>query len=135
MPSIVEYIDYRSLAELFEIYLRTFVQQSPIVSACGCQIHCYEHHLVHIVKLYGPHQARVDFRREKDAILQTTDGFGEYQHEARRGTRMLAFLETLRNPDHVIRSGKLKTADRAFIKMYDCSQYPCMVVLAVKDGD
>lgn len=135
MPLKVEYLQYESLAQLYDRYVREFVMHSPIVSICGSEIHCYEHHFVHMVKLLGPEQSRLYFPDEKPKILETTAGFGNYIHEERRAARLLASLDCLRSPDKVVRTEKLVTADRAFIKQFDCSQYPYMVVLVRAEGD
>lgn len=121
-------LKYGSLAELYDHYIQNFVAPSPIVSACGCRIHCYEHHFVHMVKLFGPEGTRLYFPDEKQKILATQSDFGHYTHEARRAGRLSAFLDCLRNPDTVIRP-TLETADRAFIKKVDGSKYPYVVVL------
>jgi hypothetical protein len=105
------------------------------MATCGCQIHCYEHHFVHMVKLYGPTQSRLFFPDEKPIILATTEGFGNYEYEERRAVRLLASLKTLQNPDIVVRTPHLKSGDRAFIKEFDCSQYPYIVVVVHKDGN
>ena len=65
--------------------------------------------------------------------METTVGFGLYEHEQRRAVRLLMALETLRSPDFVARTPNLVTADRAFIKEFTCSQYPYMVVLVRKE--
>src|ERR1035437_5592652 len=126
MPLKIEDLQYESLAQLYDRYVREFVMHSPIVSVCGSEIHCYEHHFVHMVKLLGPEQSRLYFPDEKPKILETTAGFGNYIHEERRAARLLASLDCLRSPDKVVRTEKLVTADRAFIKQFDCSQYPYM---------
>jgi hypothetical protein len=129
MPHSVAYLHYQSVAELYGNFVREFVLPSPIVSACGCRIHCYEHHFVHMVKLFGPSQAKLDFPTEKPTIMTTIDGFGDYTHEERRGLFLMAALECLRNPDLVVRPKHLKTADRAFLMEIDTPTYPYMVVL------
>ena len=125
---------YASLAELYEAYMREFVRASPISARCGCQIHCYEHHFVHMVKLFGPGQVRLEFPSERQKIVETAEGFGTYEHEPRRAVRLPEALETLRFPDFVSRPPNLATADRAFVKEFACSQYPFMVVLVRKEA-
>lgn len=133
MPEAITPLAYTSLAELYEHYVREFVQVSPIAASCGCQVHCYEHHFVHMVKLSIPGQERLFFPDEKPKILATKEGFGNYEHEQRRAIRLLASLDALRNPDMVVRAPHLKTGDRAFIKEVLCSQYPYIVVVVRKD--
>jgi len=133
-PPKYTYLDYHCLADLYEHFIRLFVNRSPILSASGCRIHCYEHHFVHMVKLFGPSRARLFFADEKEKILNTRTGFGDYEYEDRRARRLPAFFECLENPDCVVRSKKLRTADRAFIKEFECSQYPFAVVLVVKEN-
>jgi len=126
-------IEYASLAELYDAYCELFVAKSPIVSACGCQIHCREHHFVHVVKLFGEGRRPLHFPDEKAKIVAQTEGFGDYIHEARRAQRLLRFEKALREPDAVVRPAHLKTADRAWMRHVDCSQYPFMAALAQKE--
>lgn len=126
-------IQYASLAELFQFYCENFVVKSPIVSWCGCRIHCAEHHFVHVVKLFGPEKQPIIFNDERPKIVAQVDGFGTYEHEQRRAQRLLRFLKAIKQPEIVVRPDHLKTADRAFIRHVDCSQYPFMAVLAHKE--
>jgi hypothetical protein len=88
-----------------------------------------------LVKLFGPGQSNFSFRHEKAKILATIDGFGEYEHEARRAVRLLAALETIRTPDIVVRpSQKLKNGDRAFVKEFNDATYPYMVVIVHREN-
>jgi len=121
--------------ELYTVYVNEFVAKSPIVAGCGCKIHCYEHHFVHMVKLSKKDGSRLYFPDEKPIILSTTSGFGCYEHESRRAVRIMASLETLIRPDRVVRAERLKTGDRAFIKEFGCSQYPFIIVMVHRDGD
>jgi len=134
LPPIV-YLAYESLAELYQHYIREYVERSPIIAACGCRIHCYEHHFVHMVKLNDAKNPKFNFRDVKESIVGCTEGFGSYTHEARRAVRLLASLEALRNPDMVTRPPMLATADRAFIKRFESVEYPGMVVLARKEAE
>lgn len=133
MPEAITPLVYASLAELYQHYVRVYVQASPIIAACGCRIHCYEHHFVHMVKLSVSGQDRLFFPEEKPKILAMAEGFGNYEHEERRARRLLTSLEVLRNPDMVVRTPHLKTGDRAFIKEFADSQYPYIVVVVHKD--
>jgi len=45
-------VEYGSLADLYQLYVDAFLSGGPIEAACGCVIHCYEHHFVHVVKLF-----------------------------------------------------------------------------------
>jgi hypothetical protein len=129
------YLSYGSLAELYGHYIRNYVEGSPILAECGCRIHCYEHHFVHMIKLHGPQKTRLYFPDEKESILACTEGFGKYTHETRRAVRLLASLECLRHPDLVTRPPILVTADRAFIKRFDSADYPAIAVLVRKEDD
>src|ERR1700690_1465172 len=86
----ITYLAYKSLAELYQHYMREYVEQSPIIAACGCRIHCYEHHFVHMVKLVDPQNPNFNFRDVKESIVGCTEGFGRYTHETRRALRLLA---------------------------------------------
>src|SRR5271168_2581591 len=108
-PQPIVPLVYASLAELHETYMREFVLASPISASCGCKIHCYEHHFVHMVKLFGPEQVRLEFPSERQKIVETPEGFGTYEHEPRRAARLLAALETLKFPDFVSRPPSLGT--------------------------
>lgn len=88
-----------------------------------------------MVKLSGLNAGRLFFPDEKATILATVNGFGNYTHEERRGVRLLASLETLRNPDTVMRPPNLRTGDRAFIKEFADSQYPYIIVIVHRDAD
>lgn len=132
-PQPITLLAYGSLAELYQHYIRELVEASPIASICGCRIHCYEHHFVHMVKLFGPEHTRLEFPEERHRILEETVGFGTYEHEERRSVRLLMAIETMRFPDFVVRTPNLATADRAFIKEFACSQYPYMVVLVRRE--
>ena len=133
MVSKVPYLAYKSLAELFGHYVREFVNRSPIIASCGCRINCYKHHFVHMVKLNDSQKSQFSFPDEEAEILACLDGFGKYTHETRRAVRLLASLECLQNPDQVTRPKTLVTADRAFLKIFDCSEYPGIVVLVRKE--
>jgi hypothetical protein len=126
-------IQYASLAELFQFYCDTFVAQSPILSDCGCRIHCMEHHFVHVIALFGPNKQKLIFADERAAIIAQVNGFGTYMHEERRATRLLRFLKAVKHPEVVVRASHLKTADRVFIRHVDCSQYPFMAALVRKE--
>lgn len=88
-----------------------------------------------MVKLDDARNPRFNFRDVKESIVGCTEGFGSYTHQARRAVRLLASLETLRTPDMVTRPPTLATADRAFIKRFECGVYPGMVVLVRKETD
>ena len=133
MPPTNNFLEFSSLGELYRRYLTEFVQASPVVSICGCRIHCYEHHFVHVVKLVGPDRGRLFFPDVGQDILETHAGLGQFRLEERRAKRLLMALECLRSPEKVVRSLTLDTADRAFIKEFDCSQYPYMVVLVRRE--
>jgi hypothetical protein len=133
MPPRVAYLAYNSLAELYGHYIREYVERSPITADCGCRIHCYEHHFVHMVKLDDPQNSKLYFPDERASILACTDGFGKYSHQTRRAVRLLASLECLRHPDMVTRPAMLVTADRAFVKRFDSVDYPCVVVLVRRE--
>lgn len=126
---------YSSLAELYEHYVREYVRASPIIAACGCQIHCYEHHFVHMVKLVDPGQPDFFFADVKQQILDTNVGFGAYQHDELRARWLLVALETLKKPDMVVRTAGLATSDRAFIKQVGGPPYPYVVALIGKDDE
>jgi hypothetical protein len=121
---------YSSLAELYQHYVREYVQASPIIAACGCRIHCYEHHFVHMVKLVDPGQPDFLFPDVKQRILDTVVGFGAFQHDELRARWLLVALRTLQSPDVVVRPAGLATSDRAFIKRIGRPPYPCVVALA-----
>jgi hypothetical protein len=133
MLSKITYLGYKCLAELYGHYLREYVDNSPIISSCGCRIHCYKHHFVHMVKLNGPEKSQLSFPDEEEKILACVDGFGMYTHESRRAVRLLASLECLRQPDSVTRPLNLVTADKAFVKRFDCAEYPGIVVLVRRE--
>lgn len=135
MPEAIPPLAYASLAELYQHYVQEYVQASPIIAVCGCRIYCYEHNFVHMVKLSVPGQERLFFPEEKPKIVATAEGFGNYEHEARRAVRLVASLEVLRNPDMVMRTPHLRTGDRAFIKEFADSQYPFIVVVVHRDGN
>jgi hypothetical protein len=88
-----------------------------------------------MVKLSVPGQERLFFPEEKPKIVATAEGFGNYEHEARRAVCLVASLEVLRNPDMVMRTPHLRTGDRAFIKEFADSQYPFIVVMVHRDGN
>lgn len=130
-------LQYNSVAEVFKRYVDEFVSCSPINAVCGCRIHCYEHHFIHVLKMTGPNGEYLVFPNERQTIIATTDGFGQYKHDAIRARRLLYTLECLRNPDEVFRPEILRTADRAYIKDFGKSAlpYPFTVVLARRDGE
>jgi hypothetical protein len=134
-PPLLKYI---SLAEVYEYYVNEYVLRSPIDACCGCRIHCSEHHFIHVVKLTGPNGEALWFPNEKEKILTTVDGFGNYSHDAIRARRLLFTLECMRYPDEVFRPTILRTADRAYIKDFGDAAlpYPFTVVLVrlEKDG-
>jgi phage-Barnase-EndoU-ColicinE5/D-RelE like nuclease2 len=133
VPELITHLAYDSLAELYAHYIREYVHASPIIAACGCEIHCYEHHFVHMIKLCDPAEAEFFFPNSKARILETVVGFGEFEHDQLRARWLLAALETLRKPDKVVRTADLETSDRAFIKQFTHSHYPYVVALVGKD--
>lgn len=90
-----------------------------------------------MIKLAGHNNERLWFPNEKDKILATVDGFGDYTYDAIRARRLLFTLECLRNPDEVVRPTILRTANRAYIKDFGraAAPYPFTVVLVRLEDD
>lgn len=127
--------EYHSLAEISEIYNELFVVPGPITSDCGCVVHCYEHHFVHMVKLVDGSGGRLYFPDEKQKIVATTIGLGGYQLDAIRARNLRSALETLKCPDKVVRASILNSADRVFIKEFESKPYAFTAVLVgMEDG-
>jgi hypothetical protein len=126
-------LQYSCLADLYQHFVTEFVEVSPIVSSCGCQIHCYEHHFVHMVKLEDPQEPGFFFPEAKSRIVCATEGFEPFRHDELRARWLLKALEALKDPDAVVRPADLRSADRVFIKSFGQKPYPYVAVLVGKD--
>lgn len=162
LPKRPPQVVHDSLSALYGYFLDLFVKASPISSKCGCVVHCYEHHFVHMVKLaeavrdreaIGDEEGelvaihaeageemrdpqRIYFPHHQEKIVATTTGFGDYIHDGARARSLATALICLQEPDLVVRSAKLRNADRAFIKRFDdTGPYPYTVVLVGTDGN
>ncbi len=72
---------------------------------------------------------------ERDAILSTAKGFGEYSIDQRRAETLPWILDTITNPHEIWEYEHKKTADEVYIKEYLRSGSPYKVVLVTREED
>ncbi len=130
-PAILKFY---SLADLLQQYEDLFVGKN-IRCPRGLQVVFERHHFFHLVWLRKGHQTKFLMSEERDAILSTAKGFGEYSIDQRRAETLPWILDTITNPHEIWEYEHKKTADEVYIKEYLRSGSPYKVVLVTREED
>lgn len=125
---------YTSISGLFAEFQRIFLngRKALIISPCGHQIYCFEHHFFHMAGVIVEGIAELSMPAERDTILKTTQGFAHY--DLREGGSRAAHLEsariTLEQPDEIwARNPKVESAKWVYVKEFDSKPYQFSVAL------
>ena len=73
--------------------------------------------------------------QERDSILATQKGFGEYALDASRAEKLSWIPDLIQNPHDIYEYDERKTADEVFIKEYQKSGSPFKVLLLAREED
>lgn len=93
------------------------------------------YHFFHLVKLRKGHQTEFLMSEEREAILSTTKGFGEYSIDQKRAETLPWILDVIQQPREIYEYTQKRTADEVFIKEYLKSGSPFKVLLVVREED
>lgn len=127
-------VTYTSISGLFAEFQRIFLNghRALIVSPCGHQIYCFEHHFFHMAGVIVEGIPELSMPAERETLLKTTEGFAHY--ELREGGSRAAHLAsarmTLEYPDEIwAENPKLESAKWVYLKEFDSKPYQFSVAL------
>ena len=72
---------------------------------------------------------------ERDSLLSTTKGFGEYSIDPRRAETLPWTLDVIKEPHEIFEYRIKRTADEVYIKEYLKSGSPFKVLLVLREED
>ncbi|MFQ5777431.1 MAG: PBECR2 nuclease fold domain-containing protein [Terriglobia bacterium] len=127
-------LTFFSLADLLEQYERLLVGRN-LRSPRGIQVVFEPYHFFHLVKLRKGHQTEFLMSQEREAILATRNGFGEFEIDQRRAETLPWILDLIQQPHEIYEYTSKRTADEVFIKEYLKSGSPFKVLLVVREED
>jgi hypothetical protein len=127
-------LSFESLRDLFQQYLDLLVSAKHTCPR-GIQVIFEPYHFFHLVKLKKGYQTAFKMSEEKDAILATNKGFGDYEIDLGRAEKLSWLPELIANPHEIYEYAQKKTADEVFIREYQRSGSPFKVLLLVREED
>ena len=101
----------------------------------GVQVVFEPFHFFHLVKLRKGYQTGFLMSEERDRLLATNQGFGDYEIDLRRAQTLSWIPDLIRNPHEIYEYDEKRTADEVFIKEYAKSGSPFKVLLVVREGE
>jgi hypothetical protein len=125
---------FESLSDLFRQYLDLLVatkHQCPR----GMQVVFEPYHFFHLVKLKKRFQTAFKISEEREAILSTDRGFGDYEIDRGRAEKLSWIPSLITNPHEIFEYDPKKTADEVFIREYEKSGSPFKVLLLMREED
>jgi hypothetical protein len=131
-PPVV--LRFESLRDLFRQYLELLVSARHRCPR-GNQVVFEPYHFFHLVKLKKGFQTAFKISEERDAILATAKGFGEYEIDLARAEKLSWIPELIASPHEIYEYARKKTADEVFIREYERSGSPFKVLLLVREED
>lgn len=129
-----EVLRFESLCDLFQQYVDLLVSR-PHKCPRGIPVVIEPYHFFHLVKLRKGYQTDFKMSVEKEAILATTVGFGEYEIDLKRAQELAWIPDMIRSPHEIYEYEQRKTADEVFIKEYEKSGSPFKALLLVREED
>lgn len=127
-------LSFASLADLLKRYEDLFVGRN-LRDPRGIQVAFEPYHFFHLVKLRKGYQTEFLMSVEREAILATTKGFGEYSIDRRRAETLPWILDVIKEPHQIYEYRVKRTADEVLIKEYLKSGSPFKVLLMIREED
>ena len=93
------------------------------------------YHFFHLVKLKKRFQTAFKISEEREAILSTDRGFGDYEIDRGRAEKLSWIPSLITNPHEIFEYDPKKTADEVFIREYEKSGSPFKVLLLMREED
>ena len=127
-PALLEYRSVRDLYLAFQnIFLGGATGPIPniVMSPCGHEIHIYDHHFFHMVKLedLNKPKATLLMAEEMPTILGADTGFGPYTHDKQRALHLPVAALTLSEPDEIWENPELTSAKWVYFKEFNQKPY------------
>ena len=133
-PNRPNAVEYKSISELYHRFREIFLNGNKplIVSPCGHQIYCFEHHFFHMAGVVVEGIDELTMPQERPKILAAVDGLAHYElrDNGSRARHLASARETLECPDEVwTENPKVDSAKWVYIKEFDSKPYPFSVAL------
>ncbi len=125
---------FESLCDLYEQYVALLVSHEHRCPR-GIEVIFEPYHFFHLVKLRKGYQTEFKMSVEREAILATKNGFGEYEIDVKRAEKLSWIPDLISKPHEIYEYEQRKTADEVFIKEYRKSGSPFKVLLLVREED
>lgn len=130
-PSLLTFSSMADLLEQYENLLVRRVLRDPR----GIQVVFEPVHFFHLVKLRKGFQTKFLMSEERDRLLATNVGFGEYEIDLRRAQSLSWIPDLVEKPHEIYEYFEKRTADEVFVKEYEKSGSPFKVLLVVREED
>jgi|SRR5579859_547701 len=127
-------LTFESIGHLYQQYLELLVKGEHKCPR-GKQVVFHNYHFFHLVKLRKGFQTAFKMATEETAIVELTEGFGEYEIDGRRAEQLSWLPDLIANPHEIYEYADKKTADEVFIREYERSGSPFKVFLCKREGD
>ena len=101
----------------------------------GVQVVFEPFHFFHLVKLRKGYQTAFLTSEERDRLLSTKEGFGDYEFDFRRAEALSWIPDLIRSPHQIYEYYEKRTADEVYIKEYAKPGSPFKVLLVVREED
>lgn len=127
-------VECDSIAALYRRFQEIFLDghRSLVVSPCGHQIYCFEHHFFHMAGVIVEGVPELTMPNERETILKTIEGFAHYdlRDHGSRARHLSSARVTLEAPDEVwTENPKVESARWVYIKEFDSKPYQFSVAL------
>src|SRR6187431_3510602 len=119
------HFDCINLCDLYRQFEAMFLPQGGfsevLLSSCGMSITVMDRHFMHLagVKRIDDPKRKLDIQVERPQFLGAISGHGPYTIDVSRASRLACCLDTMTDPDAVIKWATPQTATLGFFKHYD----------------